>query len=66
MRTVEVKVFQFSELFEDVQEKVISDMRQSVEFLWMPEYKDSLKAFCDVINISIPHWVEDAWMNFHY
>lgn len=49
MRTVEVNVYKFNELEDDVKEKVLDNYRYTMDFFWTHENEESFKEFGDWI-----------------
>ena len=63
MKEMKVKLYKFSELSEDAQQKVIDRERDDIQQLnidaWSREYEDSLKSFSDLFGINVRHWEVD-------
>ena len=60
MKEKKVKLYKFSELSEDAQQKVIDRERDVIQQIaidgWASEYEDSLNAFCDMVGIKCKNW----------
>lgn len=53
MREVTTKVYKFSELSDDAKEKAREWFRDGMEYFWMDDSSESLKAFCDAFGVNI-------------
>lgn len=53
MKTVNLNLYQFDELSEKAQEKVINSWRENDEYFWGDENAESLNAFCKIFAIKI-------------
>jgi hypothetical protein len=56
METINMNVYDFEELPEAVQQKVIDEWRNDDEYFWNSENEDSLNAFCKIFDISIKNY----------
>lgn len=53
MQTVQIQVYEFNELDEDVRDKIVSRWRDGDEFFWFDEWMSSLETFADWFGIEI-------------
>jgi len=53
MKTVEIKLYKFNELTDDIQKKVIEDWRYNNEYVWIDDDIDIIKQFAQDFNITI-------------
>lgn len=69
MKELKAKLYLFSELSEDAQQKVIDreryDWQEMHNDAWARDYEDSLKAFCDLVGIECRNWEVDSY-NYDY
>jgi len=57
MKTVEIALYDFDELSEKVQQKVIERFREgNQDFFWQEEWEKGLEVFCNIFNIKIHSW----------
>ena len=60
MKEKKVKLYKFSELSKDAQQKVINRERDVIQQMgidaWASEYEDSLNSFCDMVGIKCYNW----------
>jgi hypothetical protein len=57
MKTETIKIFTVDELTEDAQENAHSNyLNRGFEYVWLDEYKDSLKAFVEVFPVKLKNY----------
>jgi hypothetical protein len=57
MKTVEITLYDFDELSEEVQQRVINKYRNEGDMdFWRDEYEKTLELFCDIFNIKVNEW----------
>lgn len=65
MQTVEIKVFEFDELEENVRQRIVNHWRDDDSFFWSEDWINSLNAFADYFDIEIKNYsVGDYSHNF--
>ena len=53
MRTIEQTIYTFDELNDQAKERAREWYRKDLDYPWWSEVQDSLKAFCEVFNVSV-------------
>jgi len=67
MRTETVEIYSFDELPEDAQQTAIENWRASgIDYVWSDEWRESLKAFCDVTGIDWQVGHGGNYVNWRY
>ena len=61
MKTIEVTIYQFSELTEQAKVRALMNYQSDCEYAWSHEAINSLKAFCGAIGITLTHYDID-WL----
>ena len=61
MREVTIKVCKFSDLSDDAKEKARQWVRDGMEYFWLDEGLNSIKAFCDLYGIGINDYSFSLW-----
>lgn len=51
MRTVEIKLFKFSELNEAAKQKAIENHREGMDYCWSYENHETIKKFCEIFDL---------------
>jgi len=61
MKTIEVKLYSFSELSDKAKQIAIDQYRDSqTEYFWAEENRQSLEAFCNAFPVQVKNWSYDA------
>jgi hypothetical protein len=53
MKTINLKLFSFNELPENIQDRIVQNWRNDDQYCWSDDNADSLNAFCDIFRIKI-------------
>lgn len=65
MRTKQITLYTIDELDDDARERAIDSLR-GTDLDWCEEWRESLRAFCDLLGIDEPHWSDERGQLFHY
>ena len=60
------EVFTFEELNESAKERALNDLRESYDFAWSDDWKDSIFTFCTRFGVTIKDWNIDPWRPVDY
>lgn len=61
--TLEIKIYKFDELPEDVKQTVVENWRIDDEFFWSSEWRETLEKFCNVFTVDVRDWEVNLWGN---
>lgn len=60
MKTIELNIYEFSELSDKVKQKVLDRFRYQSERFWCDESMESIDAFCKRFNVELKEWRIDS------
>jgi hypothetical protein len=66
MRAIQVKLYKFDELSDDVKRIILDDWHNNVDYAWADDGLDSIKSFCAEFNVNLTNYSVGAYSHIEF